>query len=267
MADGGFGIGGLISGLTGSFLSYSSAQQQQRTTQQENRFDRLENREMMQKAQDYNTSERIAQQDYQTGMSNSAYQRSVADMKKAGLNPMLAGINQSSASSPSGSAGSVSAPTARSNPSKVADVGAIVKDGLSSAMEIGRYFQDMKKTDAEVDLTEAAALTKRSEEFYNYASARGVTAGAIKTGKETERIATEMPAISAEAKLRKREAGASEPYVETNKTLDYINKLIGTGSSALQMLNPLNYLKSGKTKKYMERAYGEGLRDGRGQKP
>ena len=43
------------------------------------------------------------QEEFQTLMSNTAYQRSMEDMKKAGLNPMLA-FSQGSASTPSGSA-------------------------------------------------------------------------------------------------------------------------------------------------------------------
>jgi hypothetical protein len=58
-------------------------------------------------AMNYNSAEALANRQFQEYMSSTAYQRTVEDMKKAGLNPILAFAN-GGASTPGGSAGTIS---------------------------------------------------------------------------------------------------------------------------------------------------------------
>lgn len=62
-----------------------------------------------QKARDFNAEQARLQREYETEMSNTAYQRAVADLKSAGLNPYLA-YSSNGSSTPSGSSASSSVP-------------------------------------------------------------------------------------------------------------------------------------------------------------
>lgn len=108
-------------------------------------------------ANDQSVQEQMA---FQERMSNTAHQREVADLKAAGLNPIMA--SQTGASTPAGGAATHSAPTMM-NPNQG------VSDGIQKAIE---SYMGALKTGADIKVSQAQA--------------KNIEADTVKKGVDTE---------------------------------------------------------------------------------
>lgn len=86
------------------------------------------------------------QQAWLEQMSNTAHQREVADLKQAGLNPLLSVMGGNGASTPSAGMGQINAP----------DYGSSIQEGIATAMQV-------KQTKAQTNLMNEQAKTEEQK--------------------------------------------------------------------------------------------------------
>jgi len=170
-------------------------------------------------------NERIARENraFQQANSNTAYQRTMQDLKTAGLNPMLA-YSQGGASTPSGATAQMQNP--------YADAQRATSASVSSALEL-------KKLKSVVGLQD-----KQSEATAN-TSAK--TAQETKNAKVQNKILNaQLKAAKPEANYRKAMAEAEIGHIPFRVWANTIRQGLGVAGDATKMMKPeFNFNKGG----------------------
>lgn len=130
-----------------------------------------------------NAQQAAGQMDFQERMSNTAYQRQVADMKKAGINPMLS-AKVGGASSPGGA-------QARMENTSAAGTAA----AMNSA-QMANLAANTKKTNAEANVIEKTGLDKAYTDIgLTQAQGRKVKEEALKVSAEINNLKSQNAQI------------------------------------------------------------------------
>lgn len=189
------------------------------------------------KANETNLAIANQQMGFQREMSNTAYQRSMADMQAAGLNPMLA-YGQGGASTPQGASASMQANT---------QMGDALQKGVTSALDSLRLKKELEGQDSQTALNKATEHAQRESAKLSAANARVAEANEKTTmaalpgvrSKSRQEYANEaaltasLPAVESEAKVRKGTADFDQKAVTYDSIMDRAIRGVGGITSAL----------------------------------
>jgi hypothetical protein len=170
------GVGAAM-GAVGSYLGGQSANKA--------------NQMMAQNQMNFQAAQTKEQMEFQERMSNTAYQRSTSDLKKAGLNPMLA-YTQGGASTPNGGAGTGAS----------AQMENVLGNSTNSAFQSAMTSQQIRNNQAQIYLTGAQIDATEADAAYK----RQITASDLMA----------MPNISAENKRLLSQAALNDSMKQYN---------------------------------------------------
>jgi hypothetical protein len=171
-------------------------------------------------AMDRSSTEAAVDRAFQERMSNTSYQRATEDMKKAGINPMVA-FQQGGAGTPSGAMGQ----------SHTARMENIFAGAMSSAMDYTKMKKELESADSGIALNQANATN---------ALAQAQSAGSSAKFTDTNRASVEsqLNAIKAEAAARAKKASWDVKAGDYDAIMSRANRDSGTAANIMKAIKP-----------------------------
>lgn len=172
-----------------------------------------------------NARQAAANRDFQERMSNTSYQRAVADMKKAGINPMLA-AKVGGASTPGGAV------------AQVADYGQSYSEGRKVDLQRELNKAQVKATNEQANLYSAQSAKVRAETLTEMTRPdlfRAQTSSAISSAGQADqavqeskqrviKMLSEIENINADTLVKSAEFGVKLSQEQVNQTVRDLNK-------------------------------------------